>query len=345
MGGEQSETSVLPDSRGIDGRSNPRSFHDPLSSRAAATLLASAVGQSSCTFVTAGPRTYLPGISCVSKRLDALDAKYPLLVMVEPEDLAYMSENVYARRGNRSIVLPWHAFPGSASNARNLGIRSARIMDKINLFGMPTSRLVWIDADMFLLENIDALCELPDDIDLAAGFNAAGRPSYIWQTEGSRFNSRSKHCVWYYNMSVDRQNYTFMRPSEYAPSPSECPYMLNTGLMVIRPLSLVAFNRYFVEPMRNLSIRSYDGTDQGIVNTLLYGTQKLWGDRYAVLHPRYNVVAKDRHDSERRWGGLMSIVLHYTGLSGRPWHHNYTSKSIWHTACLDAGYRWYPNGT
>ena len=54
-------------------------------------------------------------------------------------------------------------------------------MDKLNLHGLPARRLVWVDADMLIRENVDELCELPRDIRLAAAINAAGgRPTYIW---------------------------------------------------------------------------------------------------------------------------------------------------------------------
>ena len=71
--------------------------------------------------------------------------------------------------------------------------------------------------------------------------------------------------------------------------------------------------------------------DQGIINTLLY-QRRLWGEKWAVLHPRYNAVARLLHHSERTWG-LPGAVVHWTGLSGRPWLKPKDSKSEWHRGC------------
>ena len=195
--------------------------------------------------------------------------------------------------------------------------------DKLNVYGMPARRLVWLDADLFIRHNIDELCELPEHIELASALNIlSGAPSYVFSPNStSRFTANRKPCIAsYLKHARDTANYTFLWPHELRPPPDECPFIINAGLLVVKPLNTTAFNAEFVEPMKRHAITTYDGGDQGIVNSLLHGPRKLWGaDRWAVLHPRFNNVARGRLHSERAWKGLPTSVLHHTGLSGRPW--------------------------
>eukprot|EP00966_Prymnesium_polylepis_P297100 6864384-Prymnesium_polylepis.1 len=80
--------------------------------------------------------------------------------------------------------------------------------------------------------------------------------------------------------------------------------------MLLTPLGLREFNERVVSPLRNRSVSSYDGTDQGALNTMLY-KHLVWGSRYAILHPRFNVVARGLKSSESRT--MKSAVVHFTG--------------------------------
>ena len=311
--------------------------HSPLPPAATEELGDRLIGAGRCAFVTGGPRDYLPGMSCVAKRLDRLRSRYPVLTMVEEEDADYMRAHAH-RHGHRdSMVLPWRRFPVSAS--KEIGLRTGRVMDKINLLGLPARRLVWIDADMYVRRNIDELCELPDDIDLAAAFNRGGAepPSYLWPDR--HHNGRYKACLAKFDRRQDLGNYTYLRPAQLTP---DCPWIFNTGCAVLTPLSARAFNAELVRPMLNASIDTYDGSDQGILNTLLWGARRLWGARYAILHPRYNVIGSQAAHAAR--GGLEAALVHHTGHSGRPWLRNVTRARAsgtpmppraeeWHEGC------------
>jgi hypothetical protein len=308
-------------------------MYDPLDPTTKSRLGDRLLGPGKCAFITAGNRAYLPAVSCVARRLDAVQSQYPLLIMVQPEDEDFMRAHIYHGRHPDSMILSWQAFP---VGSRSVGIRGLRLMDKINVHGLPARRLVWIDADMYVRRNLDELCELPADIDLAAAFNAAGGlPSYVWSEHTlSRFPPNRKPCLHKYNITLDATKYTFLRSHELRPPPWECPYMFNTGLFVVRPLNLSTFNAAFVEPMRNGSIATYDGTDQGIINTLLYGRRKLWGDHWAVLHPRLNNIAGHSKHAEAHWRGISTVIYHYTGKSGRPWlGQGGSSAKSWHEGC------------
>jgi len=279
-----------------------------------------------CVFVTAGPRAYIDAVSCVARRLEALGSRYPLLTMVEEEDEEYMRAHVYVNSNVQSTIVPWRPFPVNSTHV--IGIRGQRTMDKMNLFGLPVRRAVWIDADTYLRENVDELCELPEGVRFAAALNGhSGRPAYVWPSRRA-----ARHCIGQFNVSEDRERYVARSAAELRPSPAVCPYIVQTGIMVISPLEEHVFREHVVAPMRNHSVASYDGTDQGAINTLLY-SRKLFGDAFARLHARYNVIARYRGHSQRYWGGMSAAIVHHTGLSGRPWLRNYSSSSEWHQGC------------
>ena len=77
-----------------------------------------------------------------------------------------------------------------------------------------------------------------------------------------------------------------------SPPPDRCPYIIQSGVMMLRPLNLTAFNALVVDPIRAGLVSSYDSGDQGIISTLLYGPRRLFGDAYMRIHPMYNVIAR-----------------------------------------------------
>ena len=64
-------------------------------------------------------------------------------------------------------------------------------------------------------------------------------------------------CVHGYNASADGMRYTFLRPGELLQPHTQCPFMLNSGLLVLRPFSGAAFERDVVQPMRSHAINTY----------------------------------------------------------------------------------------
>ena len=142
------------------------------------------LGNPRCAFVTGGPREYLAGLNCMGRRLEALGSKHPLLIMVEPEDEVYMRRHLVVNSHPSSAVLAWARFPEKVNRTTSWRYRGAHVMDKMNLFGMPFRRLVWIDADVFIRRSVDELCELPEDIEFATTLDAEGKPTQCWPKRG-----------------------------------------------------------------------------------------------------------------------------------------------------------------
>lgn len=297
--------------------------------------VAQKLGNPRCMFVTGGPREYLPGLNCISNRLQQLRSAHPLLVMVEPEDETFMRRHVMLNQHPSSAVLPWRRFPDPANRSNPWRYRSAHVMDKMNLFGMPFRRLVWIDADVFIRRNVDELCDLPDDVPFASSLDAEGKPLHCWPKRGSCPGTCSRD----YNLSHDSHAYVGTPASQLSPPPSRCPYIIQSGVMVVNPLNQSAFHEQIVNPMRNGSVHTYDSGDQGIISTLLYGPARLFGDSYWRLHPLYNVIARHAKHTEKHWGNtqLTAALLHFTRET-RPWQtapqqNNVTRVAEWTRTC------------
>ena len=275
------------------------------------------LGHPRCAFVTGGPREYLPGINCISRRLQALKSAYPLLIMAEPEDETHMRHRAFVNSHPSSAVLPWKRFPDPANRSSGWRYRSAHVLDKMNLFGMPFSRLVWLDADIFLRRNVDALCELPDDVRLATALDAEGMPTKCWPRRQTCPTGCQKNFSWL-QMST---TYVGMRIGDWKPAPDKCPYILQSGVMVLTPLNLTGFNELIVGPISRGEIQTYDMGDQGIITSLTYGSQRIFGDAYMRLHPMYNVIARHAKHTEGHWGGKernTAALMHFTRET-RPW--------------------------
>ena len=308
--------------------------YDPLPAAAHIRIGSSRPAQ--CAFVTAGPSTYVGAMNCVSRRLDALHSRYPLITFVPEEEEEAMRAKLHQNRHSGSMILPWRRFPADGHNFGADGLRGARVMDKLNIFGLSSvaRRLVWIDADIYIRSSFDELCELPDDITFAFTFaSERGRPTRQWPS------GHTSGCVTSYNVSEDRNNppYTFRRPHELSPPAEKCSIIFNAGLLVFHTLDARAYNALIVGPVSNHSIRGYVATEQGYLNTLLYDSRcgLGWKASYAVLHPRFNTIHRFIQGAEALWSPLKAVGVHWTGKSGRPWLLNYTGSNPdeWHLGC------------
>ena len=128
--------------------------------------------------------------------------------------------------------------------------------------------------------------------------------------------------------------------SDAMPPSHVCSYIYNTGVMMIEPLNASDFEQRVVQPWRRGDVHSYDGSDQGAINSLLYEFQLFNAREQARLHPRYNAVARWARHAEQSWGGqIRSAILHYTRES-RPWlarppAGNLTLSGQWVQGCGD----------
>ena len=101
-------------------------------------------------------------------------------------------------------------------------------------------------------------------------------------------------------MSLDATPYVGLRVAEVTPPPSRCRYIMQSGVMMIHPFNLTAFNELIVAPVRHETVKSYDSGDQGLINSLIYGPLQLFGTSYMRLHPMYNVIGRHARHTEQK---------------------------------------------
>ena len=181
------------------------------------------------------------------------------------------------------------------------------VLDKLNVFGLPLARAVWLDADVYVRRNVDELCDLPLSVKLAATLNLGrtARPTKCWQRQGGGHGRcRDPSCMRDFNGTETREGWVGRPASAARPSAALCPYPINSGVMVVSPLGEAAWRERIVRPMRRREVASYDGGDQGAINTLLYGPAALYGaglEGHMRLHPRYNVLGRTaKHAAKQR---------------------------------------------
>ena len=295
--------------------------------------VATTLGSPRCAFVTGGPREYWPGISCIAARLAALGTQHPVLAMVPPEDEADAQAVI-----KHATVVAWRQFPHAYSKSAGWLYRSPHVLDKMNVFGLPLARAVWFDADVYVRRNVDELCDLPLSVKLAATLNLGrtARPTKCWQRQGSgHARCRDPSCMRDFNDSEAREAWVARPASAARPSAALCPYPINSGVMVVSPLGEAAWRERIVRPMRRREVVSYDGGDQGAINTLLYGPAALYGtglEAHMRLHPRYNVLGRTAKHASEAMGGMPPVLLHFTRET-RPWQHPPANGSEWYDGC------------
>ena len=222
--------------------------------------------------------------------------------MVPPED----EEDARAAIKHATVVA-WKQFPHAYSKSTGWLYRSPHVLDKLNVFGLPLARAVWLDADVYVRRNVDELCDLPLSVKLAATLNLGrtARPTKCWQRQGGgHARCRDPSCMRDFNGTETREGWVGRPASAARPSAALCPYPINSGVMVVSPLGEAAWRERIVRPMRRRDVASYDGGDQGAINTLLYGPAALYGaglEGHMRLHPRYNVLGRTaKHAAEQR---------------------------------------------
>ena len=157
-----------------------------------------------CVFMTGishGVDDFLPGVRCLVKSLRGLGSRIPLVVATTSDYAGSVRDGLadISRQANVAVIT-WDHFPVTPRLPAEKLPRTLRSLiarwkgsheyDKLNVFGASQfRRVVWLDADIFLLRNIDELCDesamLPAKLGLAAALNAGYEPRTCWRANGT----------------------------------------------------------------------------------------------------------------------------------------------------------------
>lgn len=107
---------------------------------------------------------YLLGVLMLKESLDMVHAKYPLTVCV-PKDIVNDVQEVLTRSGCNIYPIErlwYNETTKQWCDARHWPQTVQHTASKLEIFGLPYDKVVYLDADTFVIENIDDLFDYPD---------------------------------------------------------------------------------------------------------------------------------------------------------------------------------------
>ncbi|EOD22802.1 hypothetical protein EMIHUDRAFT_95428 [Emiliania huxleyi CCMP1516] len=233
---------------------------------------------SHCMFMTGGSGHDLNASRCLARQLRQFGSRWPFVVAVLEDDVSAARQALPLSEGVDGIVT-WSRFPYQ--------YRMSRILRP----GHPLSLGRWSRSRVLDKLNL-----------LALPGGAAQRIVWIDPDVHIRRN-------------VDE---LCLLNDSFAAAPNigihrTCWRMVNTGVLSVRPLTGSHFRSAVLQPIVAGKVPSREGSDQGAINSLLYGysgTAPLWGTA-RMLPERYNFLARRLHTSLRRWAA--TPALHFSG--------------------------------
>ena len=272
--------------------------------------------QSRCAFITGGPRHNLPGIACVVQQLRALHTRHAVVVAAPSEDVTHIRQRLEGH--NVSSFLSWSRFPYTFP-----GTNWARsnVLDKLNVLASPFARVVWLDPDMYVSRSIDSMCEL--NVSFAAAINSGVASETCWAPPDPVLSKRRGRPAFAESswMCADcAHGPEVVRPQvarrQKKRGQQPCRYMLNSGVMSLRPLqSASEFRRLVLEPTQRGVAWSREGSDQGALNSLI-NAHNLFGSDVRVLSSSFNRLARVYAQRPGHWKD--PAVVHFSGET-KPW--------------------------
>lgn len=306
-------------------------------------LNTSGVRDERCVFMTGvstNVSVYLPGLLCIARRLEQVGSQVPLVIAVPAAEVALARA---ALSNINATILVWRQFPVELKlRWGQRRWRGRHVLDKLNLLGAPYRRLVWLDTDVLIRRNVDALCSSTagrwSRASFAAAVDSGFEPRTCWQSGGARCDSCRHHGVHPDELCEHKCSHWVRRGimEQAAGNRSgmpRCVYEFNSGVMLIAPLSRANFQRRVVRVLRcdrppSREGWSRDGGDQGVLNNLVHG-RRVMGDRVGVLPSKYNGlhrVSALRPQAWRRWD---PALVHIVG-ERKPWSEGIGSALLPH---------------
>lgn len=272
-----------------------------------------AAAESGCYATLLTRQTYLPGLIVLARSLRMVKSAYPLLVLrtatLEPEAVATLD-----RLGIAHVLIEAIAPPANASLIAERFADTWTKLRVLELVGTTDSlgaaygfdRVVMIDNDMMVLQNMDELFTTP----LAEG--------HILASHGCICNLDDSSWA---PASFRRENcpFTPQRPSDALLQPAgthmglpEGHHQLNSGLVVLRPsLAHAARVRDYMHSPRDGELFQFPDQD---VLLAVYGKENAsWGS----LSWTYNAVKISRDWHRDSWIDAACKNLHY--ICDKPW--------------------------
>jgi len=250
---------------------------------------------------------YLIGVETLHKSLKKARSTYPLMVMVTENITAASRQALESAGCLLREVQPIH--PDNQLQANYANARFSEVWTKLAIWGLSEfDRIVFLDADMLVLQNMDELFTLP----LATGTIAA---CHACRCNPNKIASYPKswtpeNCFYSYSQGVDHMEHQ-----------DEVDNYLNGGLLVLEPDAAV------FEDMRH-QLATLDG-----LSRYLFAEQDFLNDyfnqRWQPLPYIYNALKTLPFQHPAMWDMAEVKNIHY--IIDKPWEKT-----------LEPGCRYYP---
>lgn len=240
--------------------------------------------------------TYVPGVETLWRSLQNSGSPWPLVVMVTPGiDLAVRESLTADGCVIREVPI---LGPDPSLAHRYANARFADVWSKLAVWTLTEyQRVVFLDADMLVIQNMDEVFTLP----LKAGFIAACHacrcnPSHIasypesWQPE---------NC--FYSWCEDMQM--------TAHPPATLDNYLNGGFLVLKPDQAI-YDQMMAQLAALADISDYVFAEQDFLNAFFH-------ERWVPLHYGYNALKTLELQHPRIWDMAHVKNIHY--IINKPW--------------------------
>ena len=190
------------------------------------------------------------------------------------------------------------------------------MLDKLNVLASPFARVVWLDPDMFISRSIDSMCEL--NVSFAAAINSGVASETCWAPPDPDLSKRrGRPAFAEASWTCADCAHPHARAGRYKKRGQRpCRYMLNSGVMSLRPLqSADEFRRLVLDPTQRGVAWSREGSDQGALNSLI-NAHNLFGSDVRILSPAFNRLARVYAQRPSQWKDPR--VVHFSGET-KPW--------------------------
>ncbi|WP_305001766.1 glycosyltransferase family 8 protein [Salinibacterium soli] len=238
---------------------------------------------------------YVVGVRALRASLEASGSSIPLVVMVT-EAISEQTRRLLSDEGCMlRDVAPLRPAGGSVDSYANA--RFAEVWTKLAVWGLTEfDRVVFLDADMLVIRNMDELFSL----DLAEGSMAA---CHACRCNPNRIASYPS------NWTPDACFYTYCRGADHVTEPGATDNYLNGGLLVLSPDDAV-----LAEMLRLLAavddLSRYPFAEQDFLN-------EFYRDRWRPLPYVYNALKTLPHQHPSLWDPAAVKNVHY--IIDKPW--------------------------
>ncbi|QKJ87716.1 glycosyltransferase family 8 protein [Paramixta manurensis] len=236
---------------------------------------------------------YLPGVETLHASLQASGTRWPLVVMVTEEIAPAECQRLREQGCLIRAVMPLN--PGNQSAEHYVAERFTDVWTKLRSWELTEfERVVFLDADMLVMQNMDELLEMPlPEQGIAACHACRCNPNHIAN----------------YPRSWTPENCAYSWQERNQPTPDRLDNYLNSGLLVLTPDEQV-FQQLEAAIAAITDLSAYPFPEQDLLN-------EFFAKRWTPLPWIYNALKTLAFQHPKLWRLEEAKNIHY--ILDKPW--------------------------